>query len=172
MLICSGRWGVAWIFPVSLCLHQHQVSQKPKQPFSSGYRERCREEETMKYLLMMLFTSSFVSNYLQISVGEIVNDRQLRMTKWGFAIQTQEAVLLAEKWTYKELGMAAQLSCWKSWRQNSVTYEGLSDWACCAVTEPCLTACDPVDCSTPGPSVLCYLLEFAQFHVHWVPDAI
>ena len=31
---------------------------------------------------------------------------------------------------------------------------------------------DCMDCSTPGFPVLCYLLEFAQTHVHWVSDAI
>ena len=32
--------------------------------------------------------------------------------------------------------------------------------------------CDPTDCSMSGFSVLHYLLEFAQTHVHWVSDAI
>ena len=36
---------------------------------------------------------------------------------------------------------------------------------CCSVTKLCLTLCDPMDCSTPGSSVLHYLLEFAQTHV-------
>ena len=43
---------------------------------------------------------------------------------------------------------------------------------CCSVAQSCLTLCDPVDCSTPGSSVLHYLLELAQTHVHWVGDAI
>ena len=44
---------------------------------------------------------------------------------------------------------------------------------CChSVTESCLTLCDPMDCSMPGSSILHYLLEFAQIHVHWVSDAI
>ena len=30
----------------------------------------------------------------------------------------------------------------------------------------CLTLCDPMGCGTPGFSVLHYLLEFAQIHVH------
>ena len=30
--------------------------------------------------------------------------------------------------------------------------------------------CDAKDCSTPGSSVLHYLLEFAQIHVHGVSD--
>ena len=33
-------------------------------------------------------------------------------------------------------------------------------------------SCDPMDCSTPDFSVLHYLWEFAQIHVHWVGDAI
>ena len=32
----------------------------------------------------------------------------------------------------------------------------------CSVTNPCLTLCNPMDCSTPGSSVLRYLLEFDQ----------
>ena len=36
----------------------------------------------------------------------------------------------------------------------------------------CLTLCNPMNCSTPSSSVLCYFLVFAQIHVHWVSDAI
>ena len=32
--------------------------------------------------------------------------------------------------------------------------------------------CNPMDCSTPGSSVLHYLLEFPQTQVYWVGDAI
>ena len=32
--------------------------------------------------------------------------------------------------------------------------------------------CDFMDWSAPASSVLSYLLEFAQIHVHWVSDAI
>ena len=32
--------------------------------------------------------------------------------------------------------------------------------------------CDPMNCSMPGFSVLPYLPEFAQTHVHWVSDSI
>ena len=42
----------------------------------------------------------------------------------------------------------------------------------CSVAQPCLTLCDPMDCTMPGFSVLHYLPEFAQTHVHWVGDAI
>ena len=43
---------------------------------------------------------------------------------------------------------------------------------CCSVAKLCPTLCDPMICSTPGFSVLHYLPEFAQTHVHWVSDAI
>ena len=43
---------------------------------------------------------------------------------------------------------------------------------CCSVAKPCLTVCDPMDCSTPSFPVLHYLPEFAQTHVDWVNDAI
>ena len=43
---------------------------------------------------------------------------------------------------------------------------------CYSVTKSCLKVCDPMDCSSPGFSVLHYLLEFTTIHVHWVGDAI
>ena len=43
---------------------------------------------------------------------------------------------------------------------------------CCSVAKLCQTLCYPMDCSTPGFSVLHRLLEFAQTHVHCVDDAI
>ena len=39
--------------------------------------------------------------------------------------------------------------------------------SCCSVAKSCPTLCSPMDCSTPGFSVLHYLPEFAQTHVHW-----
>ena len=42
----------------------------------------------------------------------------------------------------------------------------------CSVAKACPILCNPIDCSTPGSSVLQYVLEFAQIHVHWVNDAI
>ena len=34
----------------------------------------------------------------------------------------------------------------------------------CSVAKPCPILCNPMDCSTPGPSVLCYFRAFAQIH--------
>ena len=41
-----------------------------------------------------------------------------------------------------------------------------------SVAQPCLTLCNPMDCSMPGLPVHHQLLEFAQTHVHLVSDAI
>ena len=42
----------------------------------------------------------------------------------------------------------------------------------CSVAQLCLTLCDPMNCSTPGPPVHHQLPESTQTHVHWVGDAI
>ena len=41
-----------------------------------------------------------------------------------------------------------------------------------SVAQLCQTLCNPKDCSTPGFTVLYYLSEFSQTHVHWANDAI
>ena len=46
----------------------------------------------------------------------------------------------------------------------------LASRVCAKLLQLCLTLCDPMDSSTPGSSVLHYLLEFAQTHVHCVDD--
>ena len=40
------------------------------------------------------------------------------------------------------------------------------------VPQSCPAFCDPMDCSTPGFSVIHHLPQLAQTHVHWVGDAI
>ena len=42
---------------------------------------------------------------------------------------------------------------------------------CTQLLQSRLTLCDPMDCSMPGFTILHYLPEFAQTHVHWVWDA-
>ena len=41
-----------------------------------------------------------------------------------------------------------------------------------SVAQPCLTLCDPMNCSTPGFPVQHQLPEFTQTHIHRVSDAI
>ena len=41
-----------------------------------------------------------------------------------------------------------------------------------AVTQWCLTLCDPMDCSTPGLPIHHQLSQVIQTHVHWISDAI
>ena len=45
-------------------------------------------------------------------------------------------------------------------------------WWWCSLTKSCPAIWNPMDCSTPGSSVLRYLPEFAQTHIHWVSDVI
>ena len=42
----------------------------------------------------------------------------------------------------------------------------------CSVAKLCPTLCNPMNCSMPGFTVLHYLPELGQTHVHWVSDAI
>ena len=41
-----------------------------------------------------------------------------------------------------------------------------------SVAQSCLTLCNPMNCSTPGFTVLHHLLEVGQTHVHRVGDSI
>ena len=41
----------------------------------------------------------------------------------------------------------------------------------CSAEKPHPPLWDPTDCCTPGSSLLCYLLEFTEIHIHWVSDA-
>ena len=41
-----------------------------------------------------------------------------------------------------------------------------------SVAQPCLTLCDPVNCSMPDFPVHHQLPEFTQTHIHWISDAI
>ena len=49
-----------------------------------------------------------------------------------------------------------------SWKARGVKVVAV----CCSLTKSCPTFCDSMDRSTPGFSVLHYLLEFAQMHIH------
>ena len=43
-------------------------------------------------------------------------------------------------------------------------------WDCCSDARSCLTLCNLMNYSTLDSSVLHYLLEFDETHVHWVSD--
>ena len=42
---------------------------------------------------------------------------------------------------------------------------------CCSVNKSCPNLWDPLECSTPGSSVLHYFPEMVQIRIHWVGDA-
>ena len=57
-------------------------------------------------------------------------------------------------------------------KKQSMYFKGLNEINltyyiyCCSVAKLCPALWDPIDCSTPGSFVLCYLLEFTQIHIH------
>ena len=62
---------------------------------------------------------------------------------------------------------------WNSWDQEIPELWAFCPlwlyFCCCySVAKSCLTLCNSTDCSMPASSVLRYLPEFAQIHVHWV----
>ena len=57
---------------------------------------------------------------------------------------------------------------WKTWIDQ---FGKLCLCFYCSVTQLCLTLCN-MDCSMPVFSVLRYIPEFAQTHVHWISRAI
>ena len=77
-----------------------------------------------------------------------------------------------------------ELSWWENGRnpqrrkqqiENIMKHQAWLLWAYsdpCSVAKSCLTLCNPMDCSTPGFSVLQCLSEFSQTHILWVSDAI
>ena len=56
--------------------------------------------------------------------------------------------------------------------QLSAEYRQTCNSCYCPVAQSSSILCSPLDCSTSGFSVLHYLQEFSQIHVHWVSDAI
>ena len=66
--------------------------------------------------------------------------------------------------SYIEISISCN-SYWAAWY--------LEHWCCCcSVPKSSLTLCNPLDCSTPGSSVLNYLIKFAQTQVYSDSDAI
>ena len=48
----------------------------------------------------------------------------------------------------------------------------LNCYCCSSVAQSCLTFCIPINSNMQGFSVLYYLLELVQTHLHWVSDCI
>ena len=57
------------------------------------------------------------------------------------------------------------------WKHRWTLNKALLPFCCCSVVKSCPTLCNPIDCSKPASSVLYYLPEFAQTHVHCAGDA-
>lgn len=79
---------------MGLCPRPHQASHKPS-PFCSGVRGG--KEETTKYPLTMLFTSSFLLECPHILTGKIVNEEQIKVLNEAFKFKPKIAVLPAKE---------------------------------------------------------------------------
>ena len=80
----------------------------------------------------------------------------------------------AEESAYKIslLGLHLFCICLGLWGTNAkLELEVQKVCCCCLVAKSYPTLWDPMDCSTPGFSVLHHLPEFVQTHVCWVGDA-
>ena len=134
-----------------------------------------------------LVMSNNIAGISSADIGTVNTRHRVLWTKWHYAI---EAVVVS----------FVKLWWWWFWWQQGIKYNlkrmspislrgeiyfsfpwiyiGLY-WSCdlpwpmyyCSVAKLCLTLCDPMDCSTPGSSILYPLPEFAQVHAHWVGDA-
>ena len=67
-------------------------------------------------------------------------------------------------------GSVVAMSCKSMGMTRQSTEDCLVQFS--SISQPCLTLCNPMDCSTPGLSVHHQLPEFTQTHVDWVSDAI
>ena len=65
--------------------------------------------------------------------------------------------------TFFQFNFPSSSSHWPSSLESSRANLSL---CCCSVTKSCLTLCNPLDCGMPLSSVLHYLPEFTQIHVH------
>ena len=80
---------------------------------------------------------------------------------------------------FREISLSRNLlscdRCSHQYKTRVTFYYRFTLWSFFAVVVQLLShvqLCDPMDCSTPGSSVLHCLLEFAQIHVHWICDAV
>ena len=102
----------------------------------------------------------------------------------GFNIQRIMNLHTVDPWTTWRLGVqtlltAKNLPITYSWPSVSMVapYVQIQPAVDCVPLllfscKSCPTLCDPMNCNTPGFSVLHYLLKFAQTHAHWIGNAI
>ena len=85
----------------------------------------------------------------------------------------ENGIVVLKKKLKIELPYDLAISLWGIYLKETLTWKpNVHCSNICSVARLCLTLCNPIDCSTPGSSVLHYLPEFAQIHVHWTGDAI
>ena len=108
---------------------------------------------TIKSIIRQLFPNWYFSIDTALHLWFCWPDNSCTGKTFSFPILYQEKTQVGELERARKWGFRSQLCC-------------------CSVTQSCPTLCDPMDCSMPGVTVLHYLPEFAQVHVHCICDTI
>ena len=128
---------------------------KPGVLLSMG-SQRVGHEWVTKQQVSLLSIISLLG-YIWIYTNEIIWVGPLDRLRRGLVTRKTKWL---EGWDFESHSMTSRE---RSWVWNC---------CCCSVAKSCPTLCDSLDCSTPGSSILYYLLKFPQVYVHWVGDAI
>ena len=110
------------------------------------------------YCPLMILLLQICSGYPQICTFHL---------KFGVLLSKRKIILLFIAWLFK-----LQINLEITFFITSGPYKQEHDCCCYSVTKSWSTLYIPMDCSTLGFSVLHYLPEFAQTHVHWISDAM
>ena len=114
--------------------------------------------------LILLKIDGHPDSSASYNFGTVLQELDQLFTLLKSTVSSQSFLILG-----LSLRKLTQAECWKVLPQ--VIQEVVVLLLLCSVTNSCLTLCDPMDCSTSGCSVFCYLPEFAETHVHSVNDA-
>ena len=141
------------------------------------------DQFSQHHLLKRLYFSTLPNH--QLGEGQFKSLGEL--DRWPQELRAIKISYLIFIWKY--LKVRAWLEYWREdcswrtvhshgWRGEGVNVHGWDaksglnhfDSCCCSVAKSRPILCDLMNCNTPGSSVVYYLPEFAQIHVHWVSD--
>ena len=118
----------------------------------------------VKWTFVWVLDMSFFSSFVNLGMFLNLTSPQFLHLKYGHSSSSLSGVArrIRQRSTCKEL--YTRFGILWAFSRHSVQF--------ISVAQPCLTLCDPMNCSTPGLPVHHQLPEFTQTHVHWVSDAI
>ena len=123
----------------------------------------------LKGLYTSCFPLTFIVQFMCV-IFHLINS-WLRLHKAGAETEAWHNYAIAQTHSCSKRSIK-NLNPGSSTSKTQVPNYYASHCCCYSDSQSCPTLRDPVDCSMPYFSVLQYLLEFTQTHVHWVSDAI